>query len=187
MKRHLSYHACTGVSLTTSNYLVTRSTSYTTGLHDNNRGVRNSRCTGHMHSILNETGFETQSVSITNVVIGYMKIASEADRGLSPSSHFLLPWGISASREHGAFCFSTVYKLKVGKFVQFWLWLLLRVKGYKNHQLDLESELFSFQPFQSTRKHFSQNHSACRLAAMIWFRMAKGNGVSRFFFAFFPS
>ena len=109
-----------------------------------------------------------------------------ADVSLLPPI-FLLPWGISASREHGAFCFSTVYKLKVGKFVQFWLWLLLRVKGYKNHQQDLESELFSFQPFQSICKHFSQNHSACRLAAMIWFRMAKGNGVSRFLFPFFPS
>ena len=57
-ERHLSYHACTGVSLTTSIYLVTRGTSYTTGLHDNNSGVRNSRCTGHMHSTLNETGLK---------------------------------------------------------------------------------------------------------------------------------
>ena len=50
------------VSLTTSNVLVTRDTTYRTGLRDNNRGFRNFQrafLTGHAHSTLNEPGFES--------------------------------------------------------------------------------------------------------------------------------
>lgn len=76
--RCVSYHACTGVSLTTSDDLVKCDTSYSTGLHDNYRGVRISRrifSTGHMHSTLNETGFATDQLvsTTTNMVGNYMK------------------------------------------------------------------------------------------------------------------
>ena len=45
---------------------------------------------GHSHSTLNETSFENQEVSTTNVVAGCMKGCSEAGRGLSLSFHFSL-------------------------------------------------------------------------------------------------
>ena len=91
------YHACTGVSLPTSNVLVTCDTTYRTGLRDNNCGLRNFQravSKGGTHFTLNETGlktgerggfnlvprtkeiepvFENQQVSTTNVVSGYMK------------------------------------------------------------------------------------------------------------------
>ena len=136
MKRHLSYHACTGVSLTTSNYLVTRGTSYTTGLHDNNRGVRNSRCTGHMHSTLNETGFETQSVSTTNVVSGYMKNrVGGRQRSLSFLPFSSCREGFLLAGNMALFVFqqSTNWKLESlsnSDFGYFWEWKDIRITSW---------------------------------------------------------
>ena len=42
--RCVFYHACTGVSLTTSNGLVTCDTTYWTGLHENNCGLKFPAC-----------------------------------------------------------------------------------------------------------------------------------------------
>ena len=55
------YHGYTGISLTTSNVLVTCNTTYMTGLCDNNCGITNFQCevlTGHAHSTWNESRFE---------------------------------------------------------------------------------------------------------------------------------
>ena len=63
------------VSLTTSNVLVTRDTTYRTGLRDNNRGFRNFQravLTRQAHSTLNEPSFENQYVLTTNVVGCYV-------------------------------------------------------------------------------------------------------------------
>ena len=102
-------------------------TAYRTGLRDNNCGLRNFQravSTGHSHSTENETGFENQSVSDTNVGGGYMKVHVET-RQRSTSSPgrfslalerpedevtaevsffpiiFLLSWENSAGREIG--------------------------------------------------------------------------------------
>ena len=89
--RSVFYHACTGVSLTTNNLLVTCDTTYRTGLRDDNCGLKHFQCavsTGHPRSTENKTGFENQSVSATNVVGGNMDEHVEAGRGLSLSCYF---------------------------------------------------------------------------------------------------
>ena len=89
--RSVFYHACTGVSLTTNNLLVTCDTTYRTGLRDNNCGLKHFQCavsTGHPRSTENKTGFENQSVSATNEVGGNMDEHVEAGRGLSLSCYF---------------------------------------------------------------------------------------------------
>ena len=75
-------------------------TAYRTGLRDNNCGLRNFQraiSTGHSHSTENETGFENQSVSDTNVVGGYMKVHVETGRG-QPRPLGAFPWLWSALR-----------------------------------------------------------------------------------------
>lgn len=59
------YHACTGVSLTTTNVLVTCDTTEQPGLHENKCELRNFNgvSTGHAHFTLNETDLEKQWVS----------------------------------------------------------------------------------------------------------------------------
>ena len=62
--------------LNNSYVLVTCDTTYNTDLVNNNDRVRNLQCsvsTGHTHPTLNETGFQSQLVSSTNVVGCYMK------------------------------------------------------------------------------------------------------------------
>ena len=69
--RCVSSHACTGLSLTISNLLVTCFTTFRTCLRDDNRGLRNFQrkvSTGHAHSTFNETDFENQYVSTTSMV-----------------------------------------------------------------------------------------------------------------------
>ena len=102
--RCVFYHACTGVSLTTSNGLVTCDTTYWTGLHENNCGLRNFQhavSIGHVNSTLTLTGFENHPVSMTDVVGGYIKV-SGTGRGLSlPFKHALInySWIIQKRRE----------------------------------------------------------------------------------------
>ena len=80
-------------SLTISNVLVTRDTTYRTGLRDNNRGFRNFQravLTGHVQSTLNEPSFENQYVSTTNVVGCYVweRAGGRQSRSLSFLSFF---------------------------------------------------------------------------------------------------
>ena len=102
--RCLFYHACSGVSLTTSNVLVTCDTTYWTGLHENNCELRNFQhavSIGHVNSTLTLTGFENHPVSMTDVVGGYIKV-SGTGRGLSlPCKHALInySWIIRKRRE----------------------------------------------------------------------------------------
>ena len=69
--RCVSSHACTGLSLTISNLLVTCFTTFRTCLRYDNRGLRNFQrkvSTRHAHSTFNETDFENQYVSTTSMV-----------------------------------------------------------------------------------------------------------------------
>ena len=74
-----------GVSLTTNN-LATQPTEPVYAITT----VGSEISSGHSHSTENETGFENQSVSATNVVGGYMKVhvARPAEVNLVPRALF---------------------------------------------------------------------------------------------------
>ena len=77
-------HVCTCISLTTNNLLVMCNTTY-----NNYCGIRNFQhevLTEQADSTSNETGFENQWISTTNVVSSYMK---ECVRGHQCSFSFL--------------------------------------------------------------------------------------------------
>ena len=85
--RRVAYHACSRVSLESSNVLVTWGTNYGVGSEISNW---QSQPQGMHDSALKETGFKNQSVSTTNLLDSNIKERVQAGKDPSLSPSFLL-------------------------------------------------------------------------------------------------